>query len=370
MGNTQEKITIDKMEVTANLYTMKCMRTMMYIAFIAQILNLLNIFIIEDILMYITTVSAVVCWFGAYMVAKYLSAKPCAKYLLFFLMILFITTVHVTITYHTVLISTMPLVCAVQYKNKKFIYYTYALSVVSIFLGVMGGYFYGLCDANMLTLTNTVTNKYIDAATGLLTFTTPNPNPWVTLPLYYVFPRALILYAFVPMLQHVTEVITSHAIREAELKKLSEMDAMTQTYNRNKYQQMIETTYRSAEKIGVTFWDLNGLKIINDTMGHDYGDFAVSAVAGSILENLTDESRVFRMGGDEFVVITENADESMLRDMIRRTNDSLLRKNKVSKVAISAAFGFALGTGKMIESIVAEADANMYVEKQRQKAEK
>lgn len=370
MGNTQEKTVIDKMEITANQYTMKCMQIMMYIAFVAQILNLLNIFIIEDILMYITTVSAVVCWFGAFMVTKYLGSKSCAKYWLFFFMILFITTVQVTITYHTVLLSTMPLVCAVQYKNKKFIYYTYALSVVSIFVGVMGGYFYGLCDANMLVLTSTTTEKYIDGATGLLTFTTPNPNPWVTLPLYYVFPRALILYAFVPMLQHVTEVITSHAIREAELKKLSEMDAMTQTYNRNKYQQMIETTYRSAEKIGVTFWDLNGLKIINDTMGHDYGDFAVSAVAGSILENLTDESRVFRMGGDEFVVITENADESILRDMIRRTNDSLLRKNKVSKVAISAAFGFAFGTGKMIESIVAEADANMYVEKQRQKAEK
>ena len=66
----------------------------------------------------------------------------------------------------------------------------------------------------------------------------------------------------------------------------------------------------------------------------------------------------------------EKAEEADLREMIRRTNDSINRKNKASKVFISAAFGFAIGSGKEIEKVITDADANMYAEKQRQKAER
>ena len=166
-----------------------------------------------------------------------------------------------------------------------------------------------------------------------------------------------------------TEVISNSAVREAELKKLSEMDSMTQTYNRNKYNQMIETVYPGVDSVGVIFWDINGLKNINDRMGHDYGDVAISAIASSIMENLAKDARAYRIGGDEFVVIMEKAEEADLRDMIRRINDSINRKNKASKVNISAAFGFAIGAGKDIEKLISDADANMYAEKQRQKAQ-
>ena len=363
-------ISIDKVEVAANLYTLNCMRTMMFITGIAFALNVLDIFIIEDYLMWTTMASAIICWFASFLVVKFYNDRPVTKYILFFFMVVFITVVGVMVTYHTILIMAMPVLCAVQYKNNKVIYYTYALSVVAIFIGVMGGYFYGLCDANMLALTNTVKDKYIDAETGLLLFREPNPNPWGTLPLYYVFPRALVLYAFVPVMKHVTEVISNNAVREAELKKLSEMDSMTQLYNRNKYNEMLVNTYPKMDCIGVIFWDLNGLKNINDHMGHEYGDFAISAIAGSILENLAENARAYRVGGDEFVVIMEKAEETDLREMIRRTNDSINRKNKASKVFISAAFGFAIGSGKEIEKLITDADANMYAEKQRQKAER
>lgn len=370
MSNTIREVQIDNIEREANLYTLNCMRTMMLITGIAFALNVLDIFIIEDYLMWVTMASAVISWFGSYLVVKYFNDRASTKYVLFFFMVVFITVVGVMVTYHTILIMAMPVLCAVQYKNNKIIYYTYALSVVAIFIGVMGGYYYGLCDANMLALTNTVKDRYIDPQTGLLLFREPNPNPWVSLPLYYVFPRALVLYAFVPVMKHVTEVISNNAVREAELKKLSEMDSMTQVYNRNKYNQMLVDVYPTMEQIGVIFWDMNGLKMINDTMGHEYGDFAISAIAGSILENLAKDARAYRVGGDEFVVIMEKAEEADLRDMIRRTNDSINRKNKASKVLISAAFGFAIGAGKDIEQLITEADANMYAEKQRQKAQR
>lgn len=369
MSNAIGKVKIDDIERQANLYTLNCMRTMMFITGIAFILNVLDIFIIEEYLMWVTMASAVISWFASYLVVKFYNDRQATKYVLFFFMIIFITVIGVMVTYHTILIMAMPVLCAVQYKNNKIIYYTYVLSVIAIFIGVMGGYYYGLCDANMLALTNTVKDRYIDPQTGLLLFKEPNPNPWGSLPLYYVFPRALVLYAFVPVMRHITGVISNNAVREAELKKLSEIDSMTQTYNRNKYNQMLVDVYPMVERIGVIFWDMNGLKMINDTMGHEYGDFAVSAIAGSILENLAKDTRAYRVGGDEFIVIMENAEEADLREMIRRTNDSINRKNKASKVMISAAFGFAIGAGKNIEKLITDADANMYAEKQRQKVQ-
>jgi len=361
--------TIDKNEKMANRYTLNCMRTMTYITLFAFLLNVLDIFIIEQYLMYITAAGSVLCWFGSYLTVKFLNDRPETKYILFGFMLIFITIIGVTVTYHTILITAMPILCSVQYRNNKVVYFTYVLSVVSIFIGVMGGYYFGLCDANMLALTSTTTASYIDKATGLLTFKEPNPNPWGTLPIFYVLPRALVLFAFVPVMKRVTSVISDNAVREAELKILSEMDTMTQLYNRNKYDKMLKETYSAIEKVGVIFWDLNDLKTINDEMGHEYGDFVISSLAGAIKENIGRGTRAFRVGGDEIVVIQKNANEASVQELIERIYESIEYKNKMSKVKISVASGYCIGAGKEIEKVIAEADARMYVEKKRIKEE-
>ena len=84
MGNTEGRITIDKIEIAANLYTLNCMRTMMYITALAFVLNVLDIFIIEDYLMWVTMASAVICWFASYMVVKFFNNRSATKYILFF----------------------------------------------------------------------------------------------------------------------------------------------------------------------------------------------------------------------------------------------------------------------------------------------
>ena len=221
----------------------------------------------------------------------------------------------------------------------------------------------------MLTLTNTVASNYIDPETGLLLFKEANANPWGTLPLFYIFPRALVLYAFVPVMKYVTKVISDNAVREAELKTLSEMDTMTQLYNRNKYDKMVKETYSAIERIGVIFWDLNDMKAINDEMGHEYGDYVISSLGGAIKENIVRGTRAFRVGGDEIVVIQKNADESSMKVLIERIYESIDRKNKMSKVKINVASGYCIGSGREIDRVIAEADAKMYAEKKRIKEE-
>lgn len=367
MAEDSRKVTIEKSEIEANIFTAKCQITMTLVMLFALILNILDIFIIEDSLMYKAFFGSLLCTILACIVVKFYNTSPITKYIILFIMVALVTIVGIFLTYHLIIISALPILCSAQYKNKRFIYYSYGITVISTFLIVMLGYFYGLCDANMYALTNTIGSEYVESGTGKLLFDKVNENPWGTLPLYYAFPRCLVLYCTIPMIKHISTVIAEDALRERKLKKLSETDNMTRLYNRNKYDSMLEKYYPDVESIGVVFWDVNGLKKVNDTMGHEYGDILISNIATVVSEYMGDDCRAYRIGGDEFVVIFEDATEDVLKEYIDKCQNAIKIRNNASKVRLSAACGYALGAGKDIVRIVSKADANMYENKQKQK---
>lgn len=369
--NTEKKtLQIEKSEITANKYTYRCQIVMTIIISFTVLLNVMNIFIIDERLMFTSEIGVLICLLASTLVMKLLKDSVHTKYIMIFIMVVFVTIIGVFLTYHTLLISCIPILCSAQYKNKRMIYYSFGISVVSMFIIVMAGYYFGLCDANMLALTSTTMDKYVDESAGRLLFTTPNPNPWATLPLYYFFPRCLVMYATVPLISHISDVMSENAIREQELKKKSETDTMTQLYNRNKYLDMIKDYYPSVSYVGAIFWDVNDLKKVNDNMGHEYGDHLITSIASSIVENISEDTVAYRVGGDEFVVIMENPTEEIITEFIDKCKRSINRKNKVSKVTLSAAVGYSMGDGKDIEDIIAKADDNMYIDKQNIKRSK
>jgi len=364
ISDTKAKM-IDKNEIVANSYVLSCSVTMLIIASLILVLNILNIFIVEDKLMYVAVLGSIVATLLIALIVKYFNNTPVTKYIIIAIMIMNVTVIGLKLTYHAILVCTLPIICSTQYKNKRFVYYTYIVSVIGMFLSVMLGYFYGLCDANMLTLTTSTTSTYVDETTNALLFETANDNPWITLPLFFVFPRALLLLALIPVILHIIDVISQNAVREMEYKKLSETDTMTQLFNKNKYLQMIKEYYPEIDTIGVMFWDVNGLKEVNDTYGHEYGDHLISAIASAIKENIGEYTNAFRIGGDEFVVIIENVTEEDLMLIRDKCKASILIKDKVSKIPISASVGYAVGLGDNIETLIAKADANMYKDKKK-----
>lgn len=364
ISDTKAKM-IDKNEIVANSYVLSCSVTMLIIASLILVLNILNIFIVEDKLMYVAVLGSIVATLLIALIVKYFNNTPVTKYIIIAIMIMNVTVIGLKLTYHAILVCTLPIICSTQYKNKRFVYYTYIVSVIGMFLSVMLGYFYGLCDANMLTLTTSTTSTYVDETTNALLFETANDNPWITLPLFFVFPRALLLLALIPVILHIIDVISQNAVREMEYKKLSETDSMTQLFNKNKYLQMIEDYYPEIETVGVMFWDINGLKDVNDTYGHEYGDHLISAISSAIKENMGEYTYAYRIGGDEFVVIIENATEEMLVAISKKCKASIAIKNEVSKIPISASVGYAVGLGDNIETLIAKADANMYKDKKK-----
>ena len=139
-----------------------------------------------------------------------------------------------------------------------------------------------------------------------------------------------------------------------------EIDVLTGFKNRKAYYEDIEAIendpVQSSLPVGVIFADINGLKVINDTMGHEAGDQLIADTARAVRRAFP-EANIYRLGGDEFVVLTFEKDEAAFHRKIAYLKE-ILDEGK------SAAVGSVwVQQARDIESHVAVADRLMYCNK-------
>ncbi|MDD5901163.1 MAG: diguanylate cyclase [Lachnospiraceae bacterium] len=355
---------LNVLEAKSNRYTVKCQRNSFIILTVVWLLNVFHIFIIDSRLMNISYAISLLITLACYLVCRIGGAdKPWIKYVLLLLTVLFSTTVSTFLTYQAVLVAAVPLCYSMQYYERKVVYYTYGLTIVSIFFSTMAGYFYGLCDANMLVLTTGPMAQYVKAGEEMALFDAINTNPWGTLPLYYALPRCMILFAVIIIGSHAVRASAAKEIQEIKLKKLSEIDGMTGLYNKNKYIAMVEKHYPMVNMVGVLFWDADGLKKINDSFGHEVGDCLIRTVGLSIQELCSESRHGYRIGGDEFVLVMENVNEEEVCRVMQEWKKIFARINQKEQTDFHASVGYAVGVGEQIEELVRRADERMYIEK-------
>ena len=107
------------------------------------------------------------------------------------------------------------------------------------------------------------------------------------------------------------------------------------------------------------FLDINGLKKVNDKEGHLAGDNLIKRAANTLI-SVFHEDDIFRVGGDEFVIILRNVEESFITNKINKLHQ------KAKKNDVSFAVGYAMTNySKDIEKILNEADVNMYNDKRK-----
>lgn len=147
----------------------------------------------------------------------------------------------------------------------------------------------------------------------------------------------------------------SHAM----LQRLSFEDTLTSVYNRNKFNHITgELSHSLVENIGVAFFDINGLKEINDTKGHDEGDKLIKNAAACI--NGMFNNCTYRVGGDEFVVIAYPTEEKDFIATVEKVTENL------QNMGISSSVGTAWAkTSEDIETQLSSADKLMYENKLR-----
>lgn len=142
-----------------------------------------------------------------------------------------------------------------------------------------------------------------------------------------------------------------------QLEKQSMIDQMTGAGNRRALERQIRE-WKGDGLLGVISVDLNGLKNTNDTAGHHAGDVLICETV-RVLQECAGEKYVFRTGGDEFIVLTEDLEERDISLLIRH-----MRENAENN-GISMAIGFAACRGKVtdFDALLTRADFNMYKDK-------
>lgn len=202
-------------EHTANKYVLRCFSVSILIYTIAYILNLLGIFIVDQKVMGTGFWASLMVYLIAMIITRFISlSNEKSKYFVLLAVIIVYTIMGMYITYHVVLVSVLPFLYAILYSSKRVMRYVYGLTVVSTVFVVYGGYYFGLCDANMALLTvNSLQGHIID---GKFALSEINANPIMTLGLYYLGPRCLIYIAFMVVCNNIFEIVNG-SLEKAQL---------------------------------------------------------------------------------------------------------------------------------------------------------
>lgn len=143
------------------------------------------------------------------------------------------------------------------------------------------------------------------------------------------------------------------------LRWISYRDMLTRMNNRNKYMEMCSAiSEKGAVKIGVAYVDLNGLKQINDTMSHEEGDRYIRKAAKNITEEF--ENQGYRIGGDEFVILAEEIEDSIFEEKMK----DLKAKMERDQVSVSVGWKWSASC-EHLNGLLKEAEQQMYESKRQ-----
>jgi diguanylate cyclase (GGDEF)-like protein len=139
--------------------------------------------------------------------------------------------------------------------------------------------------------------------------------------------------------------------------QLTKKDALTGLFNRQAYYAYIKGSRKDITAL--ISIDMNGLKEINDNHGHLAGDEALTTLANCFTSVTNNNHLVYRLGGDEFIIICRKTNEEELKALVERIKES------VSNTKYSCAIGYSYdgNESKDIEDMAKESDKMMYKDK-------
>ncbi len=166
--------------------------------------------------------------------------------------------------------------------------------------------------------------------------------------------------------------ITERKEIEKKLKEMTIKDDLTGLYNRRGFfslaDQHLKLATRSSSKLYLFFYDVDNMKWINDTYGHKVGDQALIDASILLTECFRESDIIARIGGDEFVVLTQDVHPGNIEDLTKRLNKRLDEFNKKTKqnynLSISVGIScFNPSNPCSLDLLLSLADGLMYKEK-------
>jgi len=181
---------------------------------------------------------------------------------------------------------------------------------------------------------------------------------------------------FIEHLSSVVSVCLENNLHVEEIKRVSYLDVLTGVNNRRFFEQRIgeelKRSQRNAEPLSCQFFDIDFFKSVNDQHGHQGGDLVLSLVAATVRHQLRDHDVFVRYGGEEFVALLSNTDETRTLETAERIRKAIqMLVIAVNDISISVTVSIGVSTfvpdGKSIsmdDGIVAKliksADSALY----------
>ncbi|MCR5106404.1 MAG: diguanylate cyclase [Eubacterium sp.] len=179
-------------------------------------------------------------------------------------------------------------------------------------------------------------------------------------------------------LENIEEEIMKNKANERALqsaKRMARLDALTGVRNRNAFREFVSSIDSEIESkgnhspFGIVMFDINNLKLLNDTRGHSFGDEIIQRASRMICD-IYKHSPIFRVGGDEFVAFLSGQDYQRREELLKKVEAESLanRRARSGPIVASGMAVFDPKIDKKVDSIYERADKIMYENKKELKA--
>ena len=157
-------------------------------------------------------------------------------------------------------------------------------------------------------------------------------------------------------------LLDKHKEFAVELRTVAEQDSLTGLPNRYSYNEFLKRKAPMNTRCCAFLFDINRLKYTNDTFGHSAGDVLIKKSSMAIKESFQDEKNVFRIGGDEFVVVLHNIDIKEVDEYL----EDFKAAEKAYDVSVAVGYSYTYDISKIgYEKLISEADTLMYENKRK-----
>ncbi len=152
-----------------------------------------------------------------------------------------------------------------------------------------------------------------------------------------------------------------------KLYYLSTKDALTDVYNRYEFEKSVKENIRLFERhdthFSIIMYDIDNFKIINDTFGHCIGDKVLKELCKLVTKNIRGIDKLFRLGGDEFIILLPESDKSDAFKLAERLKDKISSFDFSGK-NLTCSFGVTeVYKGDILDKIMKRADKALYTSK-------
>ncbi len=161
--------------------------------------------------------------------------------------------------------------------------------------------------------------------------------------------------------------ITQRILLENQLREAAEKDSLTNLYNRRSFENKIAQLQKEKKgNLALVLIDIDGLKLINDTLGHVEGDRLIILTVEILKSVFSDFGFIARVGGDEFAILMYDVDYQVLESFLSSLKDKINNYNQDNNhYSISLSFGYSIAKTEEVSSemLFQQADNNMYQNK-------